>query len=361
MSTLPPIAEMERAYVTKDAAYNGLFIMGVRTTGIFCRPSCPARTPYPENVEYFPSPAEALFAGYRPCKRCRPMAIDDQPEWAARLLADVERNPAARITEANLRARGIDPATVRRHFVRHYGMTFQAYARARRLSHVSAGVHEGHSVDDMVFASGYQSHSGFREAFGKVFGCSPREARDCPPVTLCWMPSPLGPLVAGATDQGICLLEYADQRRLPAQVEAIGRLFGTAVVPGTNEHLQWLEDELAHYFAGTLQKFSVRLVFSGTPFQRQVWEQLLRVPYGVTCSYQELATAVGNPAAVRAVGRANGQNRIAIMVPCHRIVNKNGDLGGYGGGLRRKQYLLNLEQVGVAELATPRAATGSHR
>src|SRR5690242_18906606 len=134
MNTLPPIVEMERAYLSRDATYNGLFFVGVRTTGIFCRPSCPARRPYPQKVEYVPSAAAAVFAGYRPCKRCRPMSSDDQPDWATSLLAEVENNPSVRITEADLRARGTYPATVRRHFLRHYGMTFQAYTRARRLS-----------------------------------------------------------------------------------------------------------------------------------------------------------------------------------------------------------------------------------
>lgn len=134
MNTLLPIAEMQRACLNRDATYNGLFFIGVRTTGVFCRPSCPARSPRPENVDYFSTAAEALFAGYRPCKRCRPMAINDQPEWANLLRAEVERHPSARIREADLHARGIDPATVRRHFLRHYGMTFQAYTRARRLS-----------------------------------------------------------------------------------------------------------------------------------------------------------------------------------------------------------------------------------
>src|SRR5262249_7468095 len=162
---LPPIAEMERAYLSRDATYNGLFFVGVRTTEVFCRPSCPARSPNPKNVEYFPTAAEALFAGYRPCKRCRPMATDDHPACATSLLAEVENNPAARITEADLRARGIDPATVRRHFLRHYGMTFQAYTRARRLSSAFTSIRNGSSLDDTIFRSGYESHSGFREAF----------------------------------------------------------------------------------------------------------------------------------------------------------------------------------------------------
>jgi AraC family transcriptional regulator of adaptative response/methylated-DNA-[protein]-cysteine methyltransferase len=353
MSTLPPLAEMEQAYLDRDATYNGLFFVGVRTTGIFCRPSCPARSPHPRNVEYFPTAAEALFAGYRPCKRCRPMADDDQPEWATSLLAQVEADPSARITEADLRAQGIDPATVRRHFLRQYGMTFQAYTRARRLASAFTRIRNGSSLDDTVFRSGYESHSGFREAFGKAFGCPPGDCRNQSAVFLTWLPSPLGPLVAGATDEGVCLLEFTDRRMLEAQLETVRRLFRLPVVPGTNGHLERLQEELADYFAGALRSFSVPLVYPGSPFQRRVWEQLLLVPYGETRSYQQLASAVGNAAAVRAVGRANGLNRIAILIPCHRIVNKNGDLGGYGGGLRRKQYLLNLEQVGAERHVEP--------
>lgn len=344
MNTLPPITEMERAYLNRDAGYNGLFFVAVRTTGIFCRPSCRVRSPLPQNVEYFATAAEALFAGYRPCKRCRPMDVDDQPKWAADLLAQVENDPSARITEADLRARGIDPATVRRHFLRNYGMTFQAYTRARRLSSAFTSIRNGSPLDDAIFESGYESHSGFRDAFAKVFGCPPGNCRDRGSVFLAWFPSPLGPLVAGATDEGLCLLEFSDRRMLEAQFETVRKRFRMPGVPGVNRHLERLQDELAAYFAGTLRTFSVPLVYPGTAFQRQVWDELLQVPYGETRSYQDLAVAIGNPSAVRAVGRANGLNRIVILIPCHRIVNKNGDLGGYGGGLRRKQYLLNLEQ-----------------
>jgi AraC family transcriptional regulator, regulatory protein of adaptative response / methylated-DNA-[protein]-cysteine methyltransferase len=144
-------------------------------------------------------------------------------------------------------------------------------------------------------------------------------------------------------------LEFSDRRMLEAQFDSVRRLFGGPGVMGTSPHLTQLQEELAGYFTGTLRNFRVPIVYPGTPFQRQVWQQLLQVPYCQTRSYQELAAALGNPAAVRAVGRANGMNRIAILIPCHRIVNKNGDLGGYGGGLRRKQYLLNLEQATVGE------------
>lgn len=357
MKTLPPITEMQRAYLNRDAAYNGLFFVAVRTTGIFCRPVCPARSPQPQNVEFFATAGEALFAGYRPCKRCRPMAEDNQPEWVAALLTEIESNPSARITEADLRARGTDPATVRRHFLKNYGMTFQAYARARRLSSAFTSIRAGSTLDDTVFDSGYESHSGFREAFGKTFGCPPGTSRKRDCILLSWLSSPLGPLVAGATDDGICLLEFTDRRMLEHQFETVRKLFRLPVVPGTNRHLERLETELADYFAKELRTFSVPIVFPGGPFQRKIWEQLLRIPYGQTISYQELAAAVGNPAAVRAAGRANGFNRIAVVIPCHRVINKNGELGGYGGGLRRKQYLLNLERK--ANDGTGQAQTSS--
>jgi AraC family transcriptional regulator of adaptative response/methylated-DNA-[protein]-cysteine methyltransferase len=344
MNTMPPIAEMERAYLARDASYNGLFVLGVRTTGIFCRPTCPARKPLPKNVEYFLTPRAALMAGYRPCKRCRPLDLDDQPTWASDLLADMEQDPSRRLTEKDLRARGIDPASVRRYFLRHYGMTFQAFARARRLAGALGQIRSGGSLDDAVFESGYESHSGFREAFARVFGDTPGRRRNGECIVLSWLRSPLGPLVAGATAEGVCLLEFSDRRMLESQLAAVRKLFDAPVVPGANSHLDLLQDELAQYFAGSLQTFSVPLVYPGTAFQRRVWEQLLAIPYGATCSYQELAAAVGSPNAVRAVGRANGQNRICILIPCHRVINKSGKLGGYGGGLRRKEFLLNLEQ-----------------
>src|SRR5205823_1327471 len=147
MNTLPPIPEMKRAYLERDASYNGLFFLGVKTTGIFCRPTCPARKPLPRNVEYFASVQAALAAGYRPCKRCRPLETDDEPTWAAELLAQVERASSPRITDAELKSRGIDPATVRRYFLRRYGMTFQAFTRARRLSATFQQIRAHASVD----------------------------------------------------------------------------------------------------------------------------------------------------------------------------------------------------------------------
>ncbi len=344
MQTILPSSEMERAYRQRDAGYNGLFLVAVRTTGIFCRPTCPARKPLPANVEYFPTAPAALAAGYRPCKRCRPLALDEQPEWVSTLLSDIEAEPAGRITDAKLRARGIDPTTARRYFRRHYGVTFQGFVRARRLAGALGRIREGGALDDAVFASGFESHSGFRDAFQRTFGAAPGQSRNADPVVLSWLRSPLGPLVAGATAQGVCLLEFTDRRMLEAQFATVRRLFGARLLPGSNEHLEQLRDEIDAYFGGTLQRFSVPLVYPGSPFQRRVWEHLLQIPFGETRSYEELAIAVGTPTATRAVGRANGLNRLAIVIPCHRVVGKDGALTGYGGGLRRKQFLLELER-----------------
>lgn len=341
---LPPRGEMERAYLASDAAYRGVFLVAVRTTGIFCRPDCPARKPLPKNVEFFQAADAALAAGYRACKRCRPLDDRDEPEWAAELVRAIDAEPAARITERELATRGLDPATVRRHFLRVHGMTFQAYARSRRLAGGLARMQAGGELDAAVFASGYESHSGFRDAVARIFGSTPRESarRNC--IRLARIASPLGPLVAGATADGVCLLEFSEPARLEPQLAALRRHFASPAMPGTNEHLALLEQELAGYFAGTVRRFSVPLLWPGTGFQEQVWRELLAIPYGETRSYEAIAAAIGSPRAVRAVGTANGRNRLAILIPCHRVVNKSGALGGYGGGLRRKEFLLALER-----------------
>lgn len=164
---------MERAYLTRDAAYDGLFFTAVRTTGIFCRPTCPARNPKTGNVTFFQTAREAQLAGYRPCKRCRPLQEHDHPAWAARLLAEVERAPLASFSGADLRARGTDPGTVRRHFLRTYGLTFCAYLRATRLAVAHRRLRAGEKLDTVILESGFASYSGFRSAFLKAYGEPP--------------------------------------------------------------------------------------------------------------------------------------------------------------------------------------------
>ncbi len=364
MTSLPTRSEMERAYTQSDSSYDGVFFLGVRTTGVFCRPSCPARKPLPRNVEYFATPREAVFAGYRPCKRCQPLsAIGEPPPWAGRLLSEIERDPSRRFTDATLRSMNIDPARARRFFNRNYGMTFQAYCRGRRLGKAFDRIRKGESLDDVTFDHGYESHSGFREAFGRIFGTPPGRADGTECITVGWIESPLGPLVAGATDKHIVLLEFTDRRMLEAQIGTLGKVFKRPIVPGNNDVLRQLKSELKQYFAGKLKKFTVPLEFPGSEFQQRVWKGLLSIPYGGTLSYEALAAKVGAPGAQRAVGHTNGLNRIAIVIPCHRVVNKDGKLGGYGGGLWRKRALLDLERgerVYEADLfASVQAAPGS--
>ena len=341
---LPTRAEMERAYQGSDASYDGVFVLGVRTTGVFCRPSCGARKPKPENVEFFAQPKEALFAGYRPCLRCKPLEGDQAPAWLSPLLDLIERQPDARIRERDLRAMGVEPARVRRYFASRYGLTFQAYCRARRLGRAFERIRDGESLDEAVFETGYESHSGFREAFQKAFGQPPGRSAEAGCIRLAWMDTPLGPMIAGATDRGLCLLEFTDRRMLEQQLTTLRRRFKAALAPAAHPHLLALRTELAEYFEGRRRTFSMPLDAPGTPFEERVWSALLEIPYGETRSYQDIARVVGSPAAVRAVGRANGMNRIAIVIPCHRVVNKSGELGGYGGGLWRKRRLLHIEQ-----------------
>ncbi|MEW6208163.1 MAG: trifunctional transcriptional activator/DNA repair protein Ada/methylated-DNA--[protein]-cysteine S-methyltransferase [Acidobacteriota bacterium] len=345
MNNLPSIAEMQRAFENRDASYDGVFFIGVRTTGIFCRPSCSAKKPRLENIEFFHSVRDALFAGYRPCKRCRPLEVNGQPPaWVEPLLARIDASPQERIKDGDLRRLGIDPARARRHFLRHYGMTFQAYCRARRMGVALDQIRQGAEIDDVVLGNGYESHSGFRDAFARTFGRPPGKSRDSDCILLSWIESPVGPLIAGASKDGVCLLEFTDRRMMEAQFTTLRKRFSSAIVPGENDHLLRLKEELTDYFAGKLKQFRLPLVYPGSPFQTRVWGELLRIPYGETISYEELARRISSPAAVRAVGHANGLNRIAILIPCHRVVNKDGKLGGYGGGLWRKQFLLDLER-----------------
>ena len=337
------------AFLRRDASWDGLFFVGVTSTGIFCRPSCPARRPKPENVRFYDSIRDALVAGFRPCRRCHPLdTAGTTPEWAARLIAAIEEDPAKRLRDADLREQGLDPAAVRRYFLSAYGMTFQAYSRLRRIGAAFTALAQGREIDEVVFSHGWESHSGFRDAFAKATGEPPgRVDRRAAPgqgaIRIAWIDTPLGRLIAGATPEAICLLEFPDRRMIDTQLTTVRRRYGLPLVPGESELLERLRTQLAEYFAGTRRVFGLPLDYAGTPFQKKVWEALLRIPYGETRCYSELAAAIGRPGAARAVGHANGQNRIAIVIPCHRVIAADGGLGGYGGGLWRKLRLLEAE------------------
>jgi len=344
-------AELHRAVETRDPSYEGLFIVGVRTTRIFCRPTCPSKQARPENRQFFATVTDASAAGYRPCRRCKPLErAGEHPAWVLRIMEVLDAEPTRRLTDARLRNMGIVAATARRYFVGRFGMTLHAYARARRLGLALDRLQQGNPVTPTGFDSGFESDSGFRDAFKRLFGVSPGAARGTAPIVATLIASPLGPLLAAATEDGLCMLEYADREKLPKQAADLTRFYGRPVVPGRNEHIEQIDRELTEYFAGERKGFDVPLDLKGTEFQEKVWKELLNIPFGQTISYEALATRIGRPTAQRAVGLANGRNRVPIVVPCHRVIQKNGQLRGYGGGLWRKQFLLDLE-VGARELA----------
>ena len=341
---LPSDDEMYRALLARDASYDGIFFVGVRSTGIFCRPVCPARKPMRRNVAFFPDARAALAHGFRPCKRCRPLQPQGEtPAAIQRLLDEIEADPALRLRDSDLRARGVEPAMARRWFKRHHGMTFHAYQRARRMANALGALAGGSAVTHAAFDSGFDSISGFQEALRRITGRSPSASRDAVVVRLARVLTPLGPMLMGTTEGSVALLEFADRRMLGSQLQRLARTLKCVFVPGVTPVGCQMEKELAAYFAGTLKSFSVPLQPAGTEFQQSAWQVLKGIPYGETRSYAEQARELGRPSAVRAVARANGDNPIAIVVPCHRVIGADGKLTGYGGGLWRKRWLLHHE------------------
>jgi AraC family transcriptional regulator of adaptative response/methylated-DNA-[protein]-cysteine methyltransferase len=341
---LPDDDTMYRAVQERDPSFEGVFFTGVTTTGIFCRPTCRARTPRRDNVVFFSTPRDALMAGYRPCLLCRPVEPPEAtPEPIRRLLAEVEMDPGLRLRDEDLRERGIEPAALRRWFKRHHGLTFQAYVRALRIGAAFGQIRQGETATSAAFDNGWGSLSAFSDAFHKATGGPPTSPATTV-VAVTRVESPLGPMLAGASDAGVCLLEFVDRRMVSTQLTRLARRLGAALLPGTHPLLDRVADELRRYFGGELRAFTVPLDLRGTPFQEKVWRGLLSIPYGRTRSYAEQAAHLGSPAAVRAVARANGDNRMAVVVPCHRVVGADGSLTGYGGGLWRKRWLLDLER-----------------
>jgi AraC family transcriptional regulator, regulatory protein of adaptative response / methylated-DNA-[protein]-cysteine methyltransferase len=345
MMTLPSTTEMYRALVERDQSFEGLFFACIRTTGIFCRPTCHARKPKPENVEYAPTIQEALHRGYRPCLLCEPMSAGTgAPNWLAPLLDEIRQHPELRLRDHDLRVRGLDPVQVRRTFKRSFGMTFQAYQRACRLGTAMKALHAGAPTIDAGMDAGFESDSGFRDAFARVFGDAPGRARATTLFVATWIESPLGPLLAVASDAGLALLEFVDRRALETELRELKRQIGHAIVPGDHPVLRQTAQQLREYFAGTRRAFDIPLHQRGSAFQLAAWKALCEIPYGETRSYTDMARRVGSPGAVRAIGRVNGQNQLAIVVPCHRVIRADGSLCGYGGGRWRKQWLLDHER-----------------
>ena len=338
--------QMYQASYEKNSDFEGVFWMAVKTTGIFCRPTCTARKPKPENVEFFDNTKDAIQKGYRPCKVCKPLVNPDEtPLDIRKLLIELSENPGLKLKDVDLVERGLQPITVKRWFLKHHGMTFHAFQRTFKINSAFKKLQQGENVLDVALDNGYESLSGFNDSFKNVFGVSPKNSKMEKIVDLKRIETPLGTMIACANENGICMLEFSDRKALPTELKEISKHFDANIVQGENPHFKTLEKELEEYFEGKRKDFTVPLAPVGTDFQKKVWEILRTIPYGTTRTYQQQADILGIPKAVRAVANANGLNKISIIIPCHRVIGSNGTLTGYGGGIWRKQKLLELEKA----------------
>ena len=338
------IDEYYQALVQKDSRYTGVFFACVKTTTVFCISTCSARKPMKENVEYCSTFKEALQNGYRPCKICKPTEnANEAPLLITKAIQLVIDNPKEKISDQTLREHSISPDVVRRWFNRHYGITFHAYQRMYRINNAYKELKDGKKATDIAYDQGYGSLSGFGYTYKKLIGKAPRQSSKQLVILISRTTTPIGPMWICATDNGICLLEFTDRKMLETEFKDLQRLLKAQILIGENEHSKQGKKELKEYFAGDRHVFDVTLDTPGTEYQREVWNVLQDVKFGTTSTYQSLAAALGDVNAVRAVARANGFNRVSIMVPCHRIIGKDGNLTGYGGGIERKKWLIEHE------------------
>lgn len=340
------------ALVAKDPSFEGTFFAGIKTTGIFCRPTCTARKPKRENVEFFASAKDAILKGYRACKVCHPMEkAGSTPEYVDRVLRLLDEDPSLKLKDYDLLKLNIEPSKIRRWFLKNHGITFHAYQRMYRINTAFKKLQTGTSVTDIAFDSGYESLSGFNDSFKKVFGVSPKNSKEKQVIDFTRIETDLGTMVACATDKGVCLLEFSDRKGLETELKQLSKYHNANIVQGQNKYFKQLKEELDAYFEGRLKEFKVPLDISGTDFQKQVWQALVEIPYGTTSSYLRQAEVLGKPSSVRAVANANGMNKIAIIIPCHRVVGSDGSLTGYAGGLWRKRKLIDLEKDNKLKLS----------
>ena len=336
---------MYKALVDKDVSYEGTFIAAVKTTGIFCRPTCTARKPKKENVEFYSTTKEAILKGYRPCKVCNPLEkLGETPNYIKNILKELNDNPSLKFKDWDLTQQGVEPSKIRRWFLKNHGITFQAYQRMYRMNSAFKKIQNGEPVTSVAFDTGYESLSGFTDSFKSIFGVSPSNSKDKQIINITRLETPLGTMFACAAEQGICLLEFTDRKMLETELKSLAKQLNANIIQGANKHFDLLRRQLDEYFEGKRKEFTIQLFTPGTEFQQSVWKVLQTIPYGSTYSYKQQAIALKKPDAFRAVANANGMNRISIIIPCHRVIGEDGNLIGYGGGLWRKKWLLDLEK-----------------
>ncbi len=342
---LPDHDTLYEALVNRDMRFDGQAFVGVTSTGIFCRLTCPARKPKPENCRFFDNPSSCVQEGFRPCKRCKPLGKEAALEPAIDLLLEaLKKNPGRRWQERDIRQLGFDPSTVRRAFKRYFGTTFLEIARLTRLREGFDTLTDGGSVMDAQITAGFESSSAFRAAFARLLGDTPARFTGKELLKADWIDTPLGPLLAVCDASSLHLLEFIDRKALPNELKKLSKLVRGELGLGRFATTDQIQMELNDYFGAVSADFNTRLAYHGSAFTRSVWDKLRNIPAGETRSYSDIAKAIGNQNAVRAVARANGANQISLVIPCHRVIGSDGSLTGYGGGLWRKQKLIELER-----------------
>lgn len=327
--------------LAKDRRFDGAFVTGVHSTGIYCRPSCPARPPRRENVRFYAKPEDAEAAGLRACLRCKPEAVSRDEAAVAEAIKVLRDAEEAVPLEKLAAIAGYSPAHFQRLFKRAVGLSPAAFARALRIERAADALTSGESVTDAVYEAGYGAPSRFYEAAGERLGMAPSAWRDGGKgVTIRWavVETTLGPMLVAATDKGVCRLSFDED------VENLRQRFPRAELVEGGEAFAALLSQVIACVEQPGDSSHIPLDVQGTAFQEAVWRELRRIPPGETRSYADIAAAIGRPGAVRATGTANGANNVAVLIPCHRVVRADGSLGGYAYGEAIKRDLLEREK-----------------
>lgn len=329
-----------QAVLGRDRSFDGRFVTGVLTTGIYCRPSCSARHPRRENVRFFAGPQEAEAAGLRPCLRCRPNDVGRDEEALVRALQLIESSEQAPALGELAEATGYSPTHFQRLFKRAVGLSPAEYARALKIRRAGDAMSKGAKVTEAIYEAGFGASSRFYAASEGKLGMTPSAWRGGGRgVTIHWavVPTSLGEMLVAATEKGVCRLSFAEGRE-----ELAARFPNAELVQGGDAFAALLGDVVSAVEQPGDSR-AIPLDVQGTAFQEAVWRELQRIPPGETRSYAQIAAAVGKPGAVRAAGSANGANNVAILIPCHRVIRSDGTLGGYAYGLDIKRELLRRE------------------
>ena len=348
-ASLLPMTEGDcwKAVQERDASADHQFVFAVRTTGVYCRPSCASRQALRKNVSFFAKPLDAEKAGFRPCKRCRPdqqSPADRQAALVAAACRTIENSEEPPSLEALANQAGVSRFHFHRLFKRATGITPKAYAAASRAARLRGELGRGGSVTAAIFDAGYNASSRFYEESDKRLGMRPTQFRDGgrdATIRFAIGECTLGSILVAATERGVCAINFADDP--DHLLKTLQDQFPHAELIGGDAVFEKLAATVIGHIESPQGNLGLPLDIQGTVFQQRVWEALQKVPAGQTASYSEIASAIGQPKAVRAVAQACGANRIAVAIPCHRVIRTDGSLSGYRWGIERKQELLNRE------------------